>query len=176
MVDSVKNYGIAGVGANVQLGKSGVKVVGSNSDQVSFVNTSDALVNANLANGSAATHAVTKAQFDLIEAPKLKYKDTTVNYNSGTVSIGTTDSNTIIHMVMVEKDASWTNENDTTNITVGDGSDNDRLFVGFDPDIQVKQDSKYKYESATALNAYVTQGGASAGSAVVRVWYSGQIS
>ena len=79
-------------------------------------------------------------------------------------------------MVMVEKDASWTNANDTTNITVGDGSDNDRLFVGFDPDIQVKQDSKYKYESATALNAYVTQGGASAGSAVVRVWYSGQIS
>ena len=169
MVDSVKNYGIAGVSANVQLGKSGVKVVGSNSDQVSFVNTSDALVNANLANGSAATH-------DVIEAPKLKYKDTTVNYNSGTVSIGTTDSNTIIHMVMVEKDASWTNANDTTNITVGDGSDNDRLFVGFDPDIQVKQDSKYKYESATALNAYVTQGGATAGSAVVRVWYSGQIS
>ena len=118
MVDSVKNYGIAGVGANVQLGKSGVKVVGSNSDQVSFVNTSDALVNANLANGSAATHAVTKAQFDVIEAPKLKYKDTTVNYNSGTVSIGTTDSNTIIHMVMVEKDASWTNANDTTNITL----------------------------------------------------------
>ena len=79
MVDSVKNYGIAGVGANVQLGKSGLTVVGSNSDQVSFVNTSDALVNANLANGSAATHAVTKAQFDVIEAPKLKYKDTTVN-------------------------------------------------------------------------------------------------
>ena len=49
MVDSVKNYGIAGVSANVQLGKSGVKVVGSNSDQVSFVNTSDELVNANLA-------------------------------------------------------------------------------------------------------------------------------
>jgi len=176
MVDSVKNYGIAGVGANVQLGKSGVKVVGSNSDQVSFVNTSDALVNANLANGSAATHAVTKAQFDVIEAPKLKYIDTTVNYNSGTVSIGTTDSNTTIHHVMADKDASWTNANDTTNITVGDGSDNDRLLAGFDPTVQTKMSVKYKYESATALNAYVTQGGATAGSAVIRIWYSGQIS
>tara|TARA_B100000963_G_scaffold340300_1_gene338828 strand:- start:3068 stop:3598 length:531 start_codon:yes stop_codon:yes gene_type:complete len=175
MVDSVKNYGIAGVSANVQLGKGGVKVVGSNSDQVSFVNTSDALVNVNLANGSAATHAVTKAQLDLIEAPKLQYIDTTVSYDSGTTAIGTTDSNTIIHMVVVEKDASWTNANNTTEITVGDGSDNDRLFAGFDPTIQVKFETKHKYESATALSIFVTQGGASAGTAVVRVWYSGNI-
>ena len=57
MVDSVKNYGIAGVGANVQLGKSGVSIIGSNSDQISFTNTSDQLVNVNLADGTDATHA-----------------------------------------------------------------------------------------------------------------------
>ena len=32
MVDSVKNYGIAGVGANVELGKAGSRLVGSSSD------------------------------------------------------------------------------------------------------------------------------------------------
>ena len=62
MVDSVKNYGLAGVGANVQLGKGGVSIVGSNSDQISFVNTSDAAVNINIADGTASSHAVTKSQ------------------------------------------------------------------------------------------------------------------
>jgi hypothetical protein len=176
MVDSVKNYGLAGVGANVQLGKGGVSIVGSNSDQISFVNTSDAAVNINIADGTASSHAVTKSQMDAITDPKLQYSETSVNYNSGTVSIGTTNSNTFIHAVIVEKGAgNWTSANATTEITVGDGSDNDRLFAGFDPTVQCKFEPKHKYTSATALNAYVTQGGASAGSATVRIWYSGEI-
>ena len=36
--------------------------------------------------------------------------------------------------------------------------------------------SDYKYTASTQLNAYVTQGGASAGTAVVTVLYSGRIS
>lgn len=177
MVDSVKNYGIAGVGANVQLGKSGVTVVGSNSDQISFTNSSDQLVSINIADGTDGTHAATKSQFDGIVSPKLQYIDTTVSYNSGNVSLGTTSSNTWVHSVVVEKDpGNWTDFNSSTEITVGDSGDVERLFSGFDPEgSQVKIEPKYKYTSETALLIYVTQGGASAGNATVRVWYSGTI-
>jgi hypothetical protein len=176
MVDSVKNYGVAGVGANVQLGKGGVTIVGSNSDQISFVNTSDAAVNINIADGTDATHAATKGQLDSISEPKLQYSETSVNYNSGTVSIGTTSSNTFIHAVVVEKGAgNWTDANSSTDITVGDAGDNARLFGGFDPTAQCKSEPKYHYTGATALSAYVTQGGATAGTATVRIWYSGDI-
>ena len=178
MVDSVKNYGIAGVGANVQLGKSGVTVVGSNSDQISFTNSSDQLVNVNIADATDDTHAASKGQFDTILDPKLQYVDTTVTHNGGNVSLGTTSSNTWIHTVVVEKTAgNWTDFDSSTEITVGDSSDLDRLFAGFDPSgSQVKIEPKHNYTSATALNIYVTQGGASAGNATVRVWYSGEIS
>jgi len=177
MVDSVKNYGVAGVGANVQLGKGGVSIIGSNSDQISFVNTSDAAVNINIADGTDDSHAVTKSQLDVITEPKLQYDETSVNYNSGTVSIGTTSSNTFIHAVVVEKGpGNWTDANVSTEITVGDTVDNARLFSGFDPTVQCRSVPKHKYTSATALNAYVTQGGASAGSATIRIWYSGEIS
>ena len=177
MVDSVKNYGTAGVGANVQLGKSGVSIIGSNSDQISFTNTSDQLVNVNLADGTDATHAATKSQFDGIVDPKIQYVDTTVSYNSGNVSVGTTSSNTWIHSVVVEKDAgNWTSYNASTEITVGDSGDVDRLFAGFDPSgSQVKFEPKHNYTSATGIVIYVTQGGASAGNATVRIWYSGEI-
>ena len=143
---------------------------------VSLKDKDGALESIAIAQGSGATHGVNKTQLDLISDPKLQYSETSVNYNSGTVAIGTTSSNTVIHAVVVEKGAgNWTNANSTTEITVGDGSDNDRLFSGFDPDIQVKHSVYYKYTSDTALNAYVTQGGASAGSATVRIWYSGEI-
>ena len=175
MVDSVKNYGIAGVSANVQLGKGGPQIIGSDSSQISILDQNNNAEIIAIANGTVLTHAVNKSQLDAIVDPKLQYKKTMVSFNSGTVAIGTADVNTFIHEI-VEKDAAWTSANTSTNITVGDSGDVDRLFAEFDPTVQTKSTPKHKYTSQTVINAIVTQGAASAGNASVLVYYSGTIS
>jgi len=177
MVDSVKNYGIAGVSATVELGKSGNKIVGSDSSQVSLTQSDGSTVlNAEIADGTDATHAVTKSQLDGITDPQVKIAKKTVSYNSGTESIGTFKANAFILHVSVEKTAgNWTDYSSATEITVGDSSDNDRLFSGFDPSgSQVQDETNHKYSADTEVNAYVTQGSASAGSAIVAIYYTGQ--
>ena len=72
MVDSVKNYGIAGVSANVQLGKQGPKFIGSDSSQISIVDYLDQAEQIAIANATASSHAVTKAQLDAITDPKFQ--------------------------------------------------------------------------------------------------------
>jgi hypothetical protein len=174
MVDSVKNYGIAGVGTSVEIGKGGPVIDATVSSVISFKDKDGALEGASIGAGSEASHGVTKAQLDLIEAPKLQYKKTTVAFDSGTTALGTADTNTTIHEVVVEKDATWTSANSVTALTVGDSGDVDRLFAEFDVTTQTKSTPKHKYTSSTVVNAIVTQGGAVAGDAVVTVFFTGQ--
>ena len=58
-----KNYGIAGVGANIELGKRG-NTIESNSGNVILKTTAGALATIAGANGTATSHFVTKAQLD----------------------------------------------------------------------------------------------------------------
>lgn len=176
MVDSVKNYGLAGVSANVELGKQGAQIIGNDSSVISLQDKDGGAEVAAIANGTASSHAVNKAQLDDATGQKIQYKKTSVSYNSGTVAIGTTDSNTRIHAVVVESATTWTNANAVTEVTVGDSGDVDRLFGSFDVSTQTRTAPNVLYSSATTLNAYVTQGGASAGTATVTVIYSGVIS
>ena len=134
MVDSVKNYGLAGASTVIELGKEGSKIDASDSAVISIKRSDDALQKVAIANGTASSHAVTKAQLDNSTSQKIQYISTTVNYNSGTVAIGTAAANTHVQKVIVEKGAgNWTNANSTTEIIVGDAGDTDRLFSGFEP-------------------------------------------
>ena len=129
MVDAVKNYGLAGVSANVELGKQGAIIDASDSAIISLKDKDGALEEIRIANGTVSSHAVTKAQLDATGSQKLQYHSQTVSYNSGTVSLGTWAANSTIHSVVIEKGAgNWTNNSSSTEITVGDSSDNDRLF------------------------------------------------
>lgn len=177
MVDSVKNYGLAGVSANVELGKQGPIIDASDSSIISLKDKDGALEEIAIANGTASSHAVTKSQLDATGSQKLKYVEATVNYNSGNTSVGTFASNSTIQSVIVEKGVgNWTDYNSATEITVGDSGDVDRLFAGFDPaGGQITFDNDHTYSADTEVFVYVTQGGASAGSAKVRLWYSGTL-
>lgn len=177
MVDSVKNYGLAGLNANVELGKQGAKIIGSDSSQIAFQDKDGNASVIAIAEGTDASHGVTKSQFDGIVLPKLSYNKSAIAYNSGNITVGTASANTTIHNVVVESTTgTWTDENSSTEVTVGDDSDVDRLYSGFDSSVQTKQETKYKYTSDTDVKIYVTQGGASAGSGTVTIWYSGTIS
>ena len=176
MVDSVKNYGITGVSSTVELGKAGPKIDASNASVISFKDNGGDLTAIAVAEGVDPEHAVALSQLGTAEAAKLAYVTTTVNYDSGTVTVGNVAANTYIHSVSVEKGAgSWTDADATTEITVGDSSDASRLFSGFDTTAQVTIDAGYLYTSVDTLSITVTQGSASAGSAKVTVWYSGTI-
>ena len=177
MVDSVKNYGLAGASTVIELGKNGNKIDASDSAIISLKRTDDALQKIAIANGTASSHAVTKAQLDSSTSQKIQYISTTVNYNSGTVAIGTAAANTHIQKVVVEKGAgNWTNANSTTEIIVGDAGDTDRLFSGFEPGGgQHIFENDHTYSSSTAISAIVTTGGAEAGSATVKIFYAGTI-
>jgi hypothetical protein len=171
----MKQYNLRGVGANVELGKKGTKIIGSNSSQIAFISNSGNAAVASIAEGTAPTHAVTKQQLDAAGGQSFQRIDKMVSYNSGTVAIGTASANAWVHRVVVDADAAWTNANDATTITVGDSDDPDRLFVGFDPSMQTADETDYKYSNSTVINAYVTSGGATAGTAKVVVWFSGKI-
>jgi len=178
MVDSVKNYGIAGVSTTLELGKQGAVIDGSDSSVISFKDKDGALENVAVADGTASSHAVTKSQLDSSVGQKLSVKDVNFSYDSGTIAFGTASANTTIQQVMVEKGAgNWTDANSTTEVTLGDDSDNDRLFSGFEPaGGQFIIDADHTYSSETDIKVYVTQGGASAGTGQVRVFYTGVIS
>ena len=58
-----KNYGLKGVGANIELGKRG-NTIESSGGNVILKTTAGALATISGANGTASSHFVTKAQFD----------------------------------------------------------------------------------------------------------------
>lgn len=175
MVDSVKNYGIAGVGANVELGKQGAKIIGSDSSQISFQDKDGGAENVFIASGTGDTHGINKTQLDEASLPKVSISKSAIAFNSGTITVGEAQANCTIHSVTVESSGAWANSNATTEVTVGDDSDNSRLFAGFDDTAQVKVEPKHKYTSATDIKIFVTQGGATAGSGTAVILFSGKI-
>ena len=60
---TVKKYNLAGVGANVELGKQGSYIAG-NASAIGFYTSGDALQKIAIANATVSTQAVTKAQLD----------------------------------------------------------------------------------------------------------------
>ena len=63
----IKNYGIKGVGANVQLGKSG-NTIESSSGNIILKQDGGSLATIAGANGTASSHFVTKAQLDALDS------------------------------------------------------------------------------------------------------------
>lgn len=176
MVDSVKNYGITGVGSVVELGKQGPRIDGSNADEIAFIDKDDNASAIVVAEGADPEHAVSLSQLATGAADKISYVSTSVDHDSGTVTVGNVSANTYIHYVSVEKGAGdWTDADANTEITVGDSGDAARLFSGFDTTTQVTLDVGYEYASDDTISITVTQGAASAGSATVTIWYSGTI-
>ena len=178
MVDSVKNYGIAGVAANVQLGKGGATIVGSNSSQVAFEDVNSEAVSIEVAEGTEAEHAIAKSQLDTAAEDKVSFAQVTANFDDPTASFGTASANTKILSIIIEPGNEWTGANSETTLTVGDDADQDRLYSVDDLstlDTQLREDIGFTYASDTEIKAYVTRGGATVGSAKITLQYVGII-
>lgn len=177
MVDSVKQYNLAGVASEVELGKRGSKIDGMRSaDQVSLRQNDNSLAHAEIAQGTEAQHAVTKAQLDAASDSKLEVAEFTVSFNSGTLALATFSANTTVFSTTVEKGSgNWSGASDITEITVGTAANNSLLFSGFDLSSQVIDETNHKFAEETVVNAYVGAGGATTGTATILITYSGTI-
>lgn len=173
-MDSIKQYNLAGVASEVELGKRGAKIDGTRGDKVALKKRDGSLINAEIADGTESTHAVTKAQLNEAASGKLSDIDIVVDINDNVVDIGTFGAGTTVLSVTVSKGAgNWVDATSDTEITVGVTGNNSLLFSGFTPDVQCIEERNVELSSDTNIKAYVNSGGATAGTAKIRILYAG---
>jgi hypothetical protein len=177
MSDIIKNYGITGVSANLELGRRGVQIVGSDTEQIQILNANLELTPAVIAAGVNVSDAVTLSQLEATTSQKLQSVSAVVSYTDTQVSLGFAQSNTRIHWSVVDPVTEWTGASADTNISVGDSQDNSRLFTELDllESIQSTDQRDHVYTDETEISVFLNAGPATAGSAKVTVWYTGTI-
>jgi hypothetical protein len=169
---TVKKYNLAGVGANVELGKQGSYISG-NASAVGFYTSGDALQKIAVANATVSTQAVTKAQLDDAEANLLQHVTVDVDYNSGSANIATIASGSRIVSVTVDIPTAWASGGTGDYVEVGDSSNSSRFIRSGDVDVtkvaQYHSQYQYEYTSTGTLSYNIVNGAASAGNATISI-------
>lgn len=172
---SVKKYNLAGVAANVELGKKGSYIAGT-ANTIGFYTSGDALQKLSIANATASTQAVTKAQLDELSQDLLQHITVDVAHDSGTGALATVAAGSRVISVTVDIPAAWTGsgiDNTTSYIEVGDADNGSRFIRSQDVDVlkvgQYHSQFQYEYAAEGNLSYVVTQGSASSGSATISI-------
>jgi len=168
---TVKKYNLAGLNANVELGKQGSYITGT-ANVIGFYANGGSLQKLSVANATASNQAVTKAQLDDVAADLIQHVTVDVDYNSGSANLANISSGSRVISVTVDIPTAWTAPNNTgTYIEVGDSSNGSRFIRAGDVDVlkvgQYHSQYQYEYSSADVVTYSVTQGSASAGSATI---------
>jgi len=173
---TVKKYNLAGVGANVELGKQGSYIAG-NASAIGFYTSGDALQKIAVANATVSTQAVTKAQLDGAEANLLQHVTVDVDYNSGSANIANVASGSRIVSVTVDIPGAWASGGAGDYVEVGDSGNSSRFIRSGDVDVtkvaQYHSQYQYEYTSDGVLSYNVVNGAASAGNATISIVLAG---
>jgi hypothetical protein len=170
---TVKKYNLAGVSTSLELGKQGSYITG-NANAIGFYTSGDALQKVAIANATASTQAVTKAQLDATAADLVQHVTLDVEYNSGTSNVATIAAGSRIISVTVDVPTAWASGSSTGDfVEVGDTSNNSRFIRAGDLDVtkvgQYHSQYQYEYSAESVVQVKVTNGAASAGSATVSI-------
>jgi len=170
---TVKKYNLAGVSTNLELGKQGSYITG-NSSAIGFYTSGDALQKIAIADATAATGAVTKAQLDATTNDLVQHITLDVDYDTaGSSNIATIAAGSRIISVTVDVPSAWTSGGAGDFVEVGDTSNGARFIRAGDMDVtkvgQYHSQYQYEYSAESVLTAEVTNGAASAGTATVSV-------
>jgi hypothetical protein len=170
---TVKKYNLAGLNANVELGKQGSYITGS-SGEIGFYANGGALQKLKIADATVSTEAITKAQLDAVAADLVQHVTVDFEYDNGTTNVATVSAGSRIISVTVDIPSAWTASNNTaTYIEVGDASNVARFIRAGDADIlkvgQYHSQFQYEYGSSTAISLKVTPGTASAGTGTISI-------
>ena len=167
-----KDYGLIGVGRNLQFGKQGPVLVG-NADTDTFTVTMQdgaTLTTMGGANATDTTHFITKAQLDVV------YTEATfkanVNYNdSSPILLGNITSGTKTIITTLTIGTAF----DDANAVVTIGTSANANLLMSDNYCEIEVNGVYQtvniveFANNTSLNIYVTQAGATAGAGNVLV-------
>lgn len=170
---TVKKYNLAGLGANVELGKQGSYITGT-SNEIGFYANGGALQKLKIANATVATEAVTKAQLDAVTADLIQHITVDFDFDSGASDIADIAEGSRIISVTVDIPAAWTAPNNTaTYVEIGDGDNASRFIRAGDVDVlkiaQYHSQFQYEYTADATLKLNVVQGTASAGTGTISV-------
>jgi hypothetical protein len=170
---TVKKYNLAGVGANVELGKQGSYIAG-NANAIGFYTSGDALQKIAIANATVSDQAITKAQLDSASEDLVQHITVDVDYNGGSANLATVAAGSRILSVTVDVPSAWTSADNTTSfIEVGDSSNGSRFIRSGDIDVtkagQYHSQYQYEYTAEGVLQYDITTGSASAGNATISV-------
>jgi hypothetical protein len=170
---TVKKYNLAGVSTSLELGKQGSYISG-NSSAIGFYTSGDALQKIAIADATASTEAVTKAQLDATSADLVQHVTLDLDYDTaGSSNIATIAAGSRIISVTVDVPSAWTSGGAGDFVEVGDTSNGARFIRAGDMDVtkvgQYHSQYQYEYTAESVLTAEVTNGAASAGSATVSV-------
>lgn len=178
-VAEIKKYNLKGVGANVELGKKGSYISGSD-NAISFYTVDDDLQKLHIANAVSADHAVTKAQLDALTADLVQHITYEFEYDSGSNNIANISTDSRIIGVTVDIPSAWTDAVNTSSyVEVGDTNNASRFLRAQDVDVTVpaQYHSQYQYEYASGgtLSINVVGGDATAGTGTVSILVSSDI-
>ena len=169
---TVKKYNLAGVSTSVELGKQGSYITG-NASAIGFYTTGDALQKIAIANATAASHAVTKAQLDATSSDLVQHITVDVEQDSGAVNFANIGAGTRIISVTVDVPAAWTSGGTGDYVEVGDTGNASRFIRSGDMDVtatgQYHSQYQYEYTSAGQLRYNVVNGASSDGDATISV-------
>jgi len=172
---SVKKYNLAGVAANVELGKKGSYIAGT-ANSIGFYTSGGALQKLAIANATLSDQAVTKAQLDELSGDLLQHITVDVDYDSGTGALATVAAGSRVISVTVDIPAAWIGSginNTTSYIEVGDADNGSRFIRAQDVDVlkvgQYHSQFQYEYAEEGSLSYVVTQGSATGGSATISI-------
>lgn len=169
----VKKYNLAGVSANVELGKQGSYITGT-ANAIGFYANGGSLQKLEIANATISTQAITKAQLDAVAAELVQHITVDFDHDTGTAAIGTVSAGARIFSVTVDVPAAWSGaDNSTSFVEVGDSNNGSRFIRAQDVDVtkvgQYHSQYQYEYESGGDLVLNVTQGSATAGGGTVSI-------
>ncbi len=169
---TVKKYNLAGVSTSVELGKQESYITG-NTSAIGFYTSGDALQKIAIANATAASHAVTKAQLDATSSDLVQHITVDVEHDSGAVNFANIGAGTRILSVTVDVPAAWTSGGTGDYVEVGDTGNASRFIRSGDMDVtatgQYHSQYQYEYTSAGQLRYNVVNGASSDGDATISV-------
>jgi hypothetical protein len=169
---TVKKYNLAGVSTSVELGKQGSYITG-NTSAIGFYTSGDALQKIAIANATAGSHAVTKAQLDATSSDLVQHITVDVEHDSGAVNFANIGAGTRIISVTVDVPTAWTSGGTGDYVEVGDTGNASRFIRSGDMDVtatgQYHSQYQYEYTSAGQLRYNVVNGASSDGDATISV-------
>ena len=169
----VKKYNLAGLNANVELGKQGSYISGT-ANVIGFYTSGGDLQKLAIANATVDTEAVTKAQLDRVASDLVQHITVDFDYDTGTTNVATIAAGARIFSVTVDIPTAWTGADNTTSfVELGDDSNGSRFIRAKDVDVnksgQYHSQFQYEYTAETDLVLNVTAGDATAGSGTVSI-------